>query len=156
LYVVFLRGPEAVDNWLVALSGTSDPTINYPTDKVYRYYIGCKLNGANDPTCDGIQPGHFVEVAIPFYTQLKDPADGKTLNGYADWFNGNRILFYDDQAQILQRIKDDKANALSPVGQVPCFRSDSTNTADPCTNVTVFQAPTGFPAGDRAQLTEYT
>jgi hypothetical protein len=153
VYLVFVRGPEAVDNWLVALSGTSSSADNFPTTQVYRYYIKCCTG---NPSVDGIQPGHFVEVTIPFYTQLKSSANPTTdKDVFADWFNGNRIYLYDDYAQISERYNTDTQQGVipTPVTAAPCITIDGAGT---CFEVQVFKSPTGFPAGDRAQLTEYT
>ena len=46
----------------------------------------------------GIRPGEFVSITVPFYTQLTatTPATlGKSSAQYIDWWNGQRIFFYD-------------------------------------------------------------
>jgi hypothetical protein len=162
LYVVFARGkgrpsssPKgAGDDWMIGLSQTTDPTVTYNTTQVYRYYVGCTGSG-DSAVCAGILPQHFVEVTIPFYTQLINNANGKTDDSYADWWNGNRIFFYDDPAQVLKNYKGETPVPTPlPVGsQTPCVVFDG---AGVCTGVTVFKSPVDLPAADRAQLMEYT
>src|SRR5262245_51367643 len=123
LYVVLQRANELQDNWLVALAQTVDPTLNpagkYPTNKVFRYYVNCCT--AQNSATDGVLPGEFVEISVPYYTQLKSGDSATDLNHYVDWWNGNRIFFYDDQTQNWNNYNKDtpeSSTATSPT--FPC------------------------------------
>jgi hypothetical protein len=156
LYVVFVRGsggPTKPDDWLVALSQTTNANDKYLTSKDYRYYVNCCTGGI---ATDGIKPGHFAEITIPFYTQLVDPANGQTTDGYADWFNGNRVYFYDVYDEVSTNFNNDNpAKKVTPPASatVPCVTMDGVGA---CDKVTIFGSTTGLPDDNHAQLMEYT
>src|SRR5262245_1881501 len=156
LFVVLQRGNELQDNWLVALAQTVDPTLNpankYGTTKVYRYYVNC-CTSANSPT-DGIGPGESVEISVPYYTQLKSGDSSTDLDHYVDWWNGNRIFFYDDQAQNFNNYTND-VQVQIPGGLTPTFPCVKLG-GGACNNVTIRFTNVGLPDSDRSQLMEYT
>src|SRR5262249_34609553 len=157
LYVVIQRGNENQDNWLVALAQTVDPTLVptghlYPTSFVYRFYINC-CNA--DPKKDGILPGESVEISVPYYTQLKSGDSSTDTDHYVDWWNGNRIAFFDDQTQWKNAHDPDSTVPNLPASSTyPCFAKP---IGAACTQVTDLRRNTiVLGDNDRSQLMEYT
>ena len=95
----FIQDPNKADLWMQAQFKVHD-WVNFVSP---RRFVTTRLRRAyiqigND---DGIAPGDWVEIAVPFYTQLlATTADdlGKVPDQYIDWWNSGRIVFFDSRA----------------------------------------------------------
>jgi hypothetical protein len=144
LYVIIEVGERGIDEWLQGWFKVTDPKLKYGTTKTSRLYV----NGLA-----GIAPNEFVEVSVPFFTQLVANPDGTKLDQYLDWWNGGRLYFYDDQNQYRSAYTSDASGIVVPVSPAPCVRDNGQTT---CTPVPIFSKAQGLPPGDRSQLMEYT
>jgi hypothetical protein len=94
------EGGTKADLWMQAQFKVSDWDQNFISP---RKFVTTRLRRAyivigND---DGIAPRHWVEITVPFYTQLlATTADnlGKIPDQYIDWWNSGRIVFFDSIA----------------------------------------------------------
>ena len=100
---------------------------------------------------NGILPGQFVSIKVPFYTQLMEttPATiGTTSGQYIDWWNAQRIFFYDGKtaktgAFNYNGVNNDKPpvpvppTPVNPIqgAAVPSCASDNTFNCEPATVV---------------------
>ena len=72
---------------------------------------------------EGIAPGGWVEIALPFYTQLLETtADnlGKIPDQYINWWNSGRIVFFDSIAAYHSvKVTNSLGDPLPPGGGLP-------------------------------------
>src|SRR5438552_5980854 len=88
------------DLWMQAQFKVSDWDQNFISP---RKFVTTALRRAyivigND---EGIAPGGWVEITVPFYTQLQETTPenlGKIPDQYIDWWNSGRIVFFDSTA----------------------------------------------------------
>lgn len=153
VYPIVFSGARGVDEWLQSLFQTSKARIGtdlYTSKSTYRSYV------IED---NGMAPGTSLYVEVPFYSQLAVDPDPTKNDQYIDWWNGGRVLFYDDKAQIVADYTSPGQKLETPLtaGLSWCRTLNATGTA--CVNprkLKVFGAVTGFPETDLSQLTEYT
>jgi hypothetical protein len=96
----FIQDPKKADLWMQAYFKVSDWDSSFVSP---RRFVTTRLRRAyiqigND---EGIAPGDWVEMEIPFFTQLKATTSanlGKVADQYIDWWNSGRIVFFDSQA----------------------------------------------------------
>ncbi len=144
LYPIIYSGIRPVDDWLRAQFGVTDFAYKFGTTKIYRFYVNDEF---------GIPPRGSATITIPFYSQLVGSPDGRNADQYIDWWNGGRILLYDQKSQIEADYKVDAKNPVAPITGTPCATLDWPNK---CKAVNVFSAADGLPDADRSQLLEYT
>ena len=162
VYPIIQRALAGFDDWLIALTDkkllnitcpTGPGAVCFPTKKNYRIYV-------NYP--DGIKPTEYADVVLPFYSRLVDSPTGQANDEFIDWWNGNRVILYEDFNQwSAARGKDAATGTLT--GQVtpkdvsPCA---ILNGLTQCTAQSIFgngdPASVGLPATDRSQLLEHT
>ena len=134
-----------------------DPYPPFPTTLVYRAYINEK---------NGIPPKRYVEITVPFYTQLKRvTADDIGVNNdqFIDWWNAARIYLFDgptalDAAAITDgTTADGKAHRPTPITYLPnavvptCSSDNST-----CEPIDFLSYTIDPPFGVPFELQEYT
>ena len=111
-------GGDHADLWLQAYFKIIDWDSNFisprkfATTRLRRGYIEI----GND---EGIAPGQWVEVTIPFYTKLLPVTEddrGKIPDQYIDWWNSGRVYFFDSQAAY-HSVK--VTNAINPPPPAP-------------------------------------
>jgi hypothetical protein len=155
LYPVIQRAKAPFDDWLLGLCGikkTDPANILFPTQFIYRIYVNYPL---------GIGPKQAVDVEIPFYSRLVADPHGIANDEFVDWWNGNRILFYEaatqpDKQQIIDNYNKDYANGagvVSPQSAAPCVHKFGFPA---CTAAQILKSADGLPAKDKNQLMEYT
>src|SRR5262249_17348539 len=136
LYVIIESGDRPVDEWLQAQFGVQIGQTNraYASTQVVRIYV----NGTQ-----GIPANGSADVWLPFYTQLSDSTDGTTANQFIDWWNGGRVYFSDDAAQISADFALDakNTNKLTLKTPGPCVGAVAGNNCS--STPTIFAVPTG-------------
>jgi hypothetical protein len=96
----FIQDPKKADLWMQAQFKISDWDSNFKSPRSFatsRLRRGYVTIGSDE----GIAPGQWVEISLPFYTQLlkTTPADlGLVPDQYIDWWNSGRIVFFDSSA----------------------------------------------------------
>jgi hypothetical protein len=115
----------------------------------------------------GIRPREFVSITVPFYTQLTatNPATiGKSSGQYIDWWNAQRIFFYDGETAVSgafnYNVDQDghtvPPTPVNPIGgaMVPSCAQDNMFNCEPVTLVSYVSI---FPTGSIPfDLGEYT
>ncbi len=96
----FIQLPTKADLWMQAQFKVTDWDSNFVSP---RRFVTTRLRRAYIQIGDdeGIAPGQWVEVTVPFYTQLLTTTPenrGKIPDQYIDWWNSGRIVFLDTQA----------------------------------------------------------
>jgi len=114
--------PSKADLWMQAYFKVQDWDNNFvsprrfTTTRLRRGYIVI----GND---EGIAPGQWAEIEIPFYTQLLTTTAanlGKISDQYIDWWNSGRIVFFDSQAAYHSvKVTNDNGNPPAPGGGLP-------------------------------------
>jgi hypothetical protein len=134
------------------------------TTRLYRAYV--EINNSSK----GIPPRGFVEVTIPFYTQLLsfDPSNlGRVKDQFIDWWNANRVYIFDSPAAYNSAKWTNNLDTPTPApgGGLPqpdvthvsgaalptCVSSDGSACA-----VVLKQAAINVPDNVTFQLQEYT
>ena len=118
----FIQDPNKADLWMQAQFKITDWNASFisprrfVTTRLRRGYIQV----GND---EGIAPGTWVEITLPFYTQLlATTADnrGKLPDQYIDWWNSGRIAFFDSPAAYHSvKVTNQNGNPPKPGGQLP-------------------------------------
>jgi hypothetical protein len=107
-----LAGYEGnVDLWLQAQFNVSNPKTQTFCNNSPFLFTKCPAGGGSQPggapprlfrayinPKKGILPGQFVAITVPFYTQLAKTTGatiGTLSQQYIDWWNAQRIIFYD-------------------------------------------------------------
>jgi hypothetical protein len=76
----------------LAIKACTAPQSEVP--RLYKAYINLDK---------GVRPGEFVSIIVPFYTQLTETDSstiGKSSGQYIDWWNAERIRFYDGKTAV--------------------------------------------------------
>ncbi len=116
--------------------------------QLYRAYINPKK---------GVLPGQFVSITVPFYTQLMatdSTTIGKSSGQYIDWWNAQRIFFYDGETAVTGAYNynvDQNGNIVGPTpvhpfagAAVPSCAPDNMFNCEPATLVSYIGI---FPTG---------
>lgn len=131
------------DPWLQAVFGETNITANtYAQTNIHRVYV--------NPNTGGILPSTFVNITLPFYSQLVANPNPTVANQYIDWWNAMRIYIYDDLPSLTAVYTADKANPVSPV------TSGLSCASGTCEPLTIFANTVGLQLNDPYQLLEYT
>src|SRR5215510_14538620 len=161
------KGGVHADLWLQAYFKITDWDSNFisprkfETTRLRRGYIEI----GND---EGIAPGQWVEITIPFYTKLLPVTEddrGKIPDRYIDWWNSGRVYLFDSQAAYHSVKVTNDPNPTTPGGGLPpppvkylanarvpsCTSSDGKKCS-----VTLFENAIEPLAGIPFQLQEYT
>ena len=171
------------DLWMQAQCGINDwvnigsqqaPLCNsqrkFTTTRLYRAYI--LINNSSN----GIAHGNYVDVTVPFYTQLKSiPANrlGLDPDQYIDWWNANRIYMFDTAAAFNSAMWTNQCantncaagGTPAPGGNLPQPVVNPVGGAEPPTcvssdgatcTIVLKQAAVNVPDGVPFQLQEYT
>lgn len=142
IYPVLEIGKTGVDAWLQGQFDVTDiKTFSYSRDKINRVYL------AEDK---GVAPGKSLIIRLPFYSELVAKPNGAKPDQYVDWWNGGRIYFYDDAAQLKANYALDSKSPVAPLTTGPCSFTTS------CKHLKIFGVDRGLPLSDRTQLIEYT
>src|SRR3984893_11751946 len=109
------EGGDKADLWMQAQFEITDWDENFMSP---RKFVTTRLRRAYIVIGDdeGISPGGWVEITVPFYTQLiaTTPDNlGKIPDQYIDWWNSGRIVFFDSIAAYHSA---KVTNALGPPG----------------------------------------
>jgi hypothetical protein len=152
LYPVINVGGTPQDEWLMAWFqvGKDNPTDarRYPRKKVARAYV-CETVG--------LDPHTWVEVTLPLYSRMVAAPKGLAEDEYLNWWNGGRVLFYDDAAQIRDNYAKDSAGEIrAPLPFDPGPTITGGTAKCPTTTLKLFWSNEGLPPEDRSQLMEYT
>jgi len=144
LYVIVEIGKhDPLDEWMQGYFQTTNVKKDkFASTNVYRVYV--------NPN-QGIKPGAHVEINVPFWSQLVQNPDPTKPNQYIDWWNGGRVLVYDEQSNVL---KDYNLDAKDPVQ--PLSEALSCVNGSACESLDIFASDIGLPPTDPNQLTEYT
>lgn len=118
----FIQDPAKADLWMQAQFKITDWNSSlvsprrFATTRLRRGYIQV----GND---EGIAPDTWVDITIPFYTQLlaTTPADlGEIADQYIDWWNSGRIVFFDSAAAYHSvQVTNDNGMPPAPGGGLP-------------------------------------
>jgi hypothetical protein len=153
VYPIIFLGKRDIDEWLQAYFQVGKAHINtqtYQSKKVYRTYV---IEDA------GMAPKTTLYVQVPLYSQRAAKPDGTKPDQYIDWWNGTRVLFYDNQAEVQADYKNDIPGKVTPLtsGLVWCRNLNAAGTACKTPHpLQVFASDTGLPPLDLSQLTEFT
>ena len=109
---------KPLDEWMQGyFQSTNVKRDTFESTNVYRVYVNPNK---------GIKPGASVTIDVPFWSQLAQNPQPAKPNQYIDWWNGGRVLIYDQQANLLKDYNLDAGNPVSP-GQ--------TNRLNPATDL---------------------
>jgi hypothetical protein len=97
----------------------------------------------------GIPPGGAVSVTVPWYTQLN--ASANNVDQYADWWNGGRIILFDNLTALTDEYAIDKANPLSVASGSPVVSCPACEQP-----LTIYSDTVAYPENVPFQLLEYT
>jgi len=153
VYPIIFLGKRDVDEWMQAYFQVSKKNIKtetYQNTKVYRTYV---IEDA------GMAPKTTLYVQVPLYSQLAAKPDGTKPNQYIDWWNGARVLFYDDAAQVQADYENDLPGVTTPLTSALVWCRDLNAAGTACKTphpLKVFASDVGLPALDLSQLTEFT
>ena len=136
IYPVIQAGIQNPDPWLQALFNNDNST--YAETHLSRLYI--------DPA-NGIPAGGSVSVSVPWYSALTADPDK-----YVDWWNGGRIIIFDNKAALTQVYQRDLAHLLSTTATSPAF---SCAACEPRT-LAIYSDTEAYPSDIPFQLLEYT
>lgn len=136
IWAVIQAGFQDPDPWLQAAFG--DVSKTYAETHYSRVYI--------NPTT-GIPAKTSVTVMVPWYSTLQNDPDP-----YADWWNGGRIVIFDNQQAIEAAHNQDKGNLLKVTAGSMQFACDG------CTSTVkdIFWDKNAFADGIPFQLLEHT
>ena len=96
---------------------------------------------------NGILPGGSVSVSVPWYSALTGDPDK-----YVDWWNGGRIIIFDNKAALTQVYIRDSAHLLSTTATsspVSCAACEPRTLA-------IYSDTEAYPSNIPFQLLEYT
>jgi len=158
---LWMQAQFKVSDW-TSQGGTFVSPRKFLTSKLYRAYVGI------DNDVKGIKPGGWVEITVPFYTQLKDVSAsdlGMVSDQFIDWWNANRIYLFDSRAAYHSAQVTNVLDKTVPGGGLPpppvsylggaalpgCTSSDGSK----CT-VSLIESAINPPDGIPFQLQEYT
>lgn len=147
IFIVIQTSMNPVDEWLQGVYATRTANLKtetYGHTKLYRLYV----NGVN-----GIAPGSFAKVKLPFYTKLAENPVATTPDQYIDWWNGGRVAIFDNKDDVTKFFNADQNNAVGKTYSVL-----PTCAGGACTSVSIFYNTADPPHGNntRSQLSEYT
>jgi hypothetical protein len=171
---LWMQSQCGVDDW-VNIRTQTDPLWNsnrkFTTTRLYRAYI--EINNASKgiaPKPAGRSNPYYVDVVVPFYTQLKQISSGRLgldPDQYIDWWNANRIYIFDSAAAYNSAKWTNNLDTPTPRpgGGLPqpdvktvtgaavlkCVSSDNS----PC-SVVLKESAINVPDGVPFQLQEYT
>jgi hypothetical protein len=176
---VFIQSParfgsDTSDLWMQAQFKVDDWDENFKTQRtfkttrLYRAYFEVGATTGGLETSTGIAPNQWIEITVPFYTQLKTVTSdnlGKEEDQFIDWWNAVRIYLLDSEpAYHSAKVTNSPATTVpggglpqptvNPVGTaaVPtCTSSDQ----KPC-SVLLREAAFNIPFGIPFELQEYT
>jgi hypothetical protein len=132
-----------LDEWMQGYFQTTNVKKDtFESTSVYRVYVNPNK---------GIKPGASVTIDVPFWSQLVSSPKPSQPNQYIDWWNGGRVLVYDQQANLLRDYNLDVSNPVQPLTEGPSCSKKSV-----CEPLDIFASDIGLPATDPNQLTEYT
>ncbi|HMK88024.1 MAG TPA: hypothetical protein VK446_00110 [Methylocystis sp.] len=178
---MFLQSPEksgsnVADLWMQSVCGVTDWTLNsgvygstrtFQTTRNYRAYIDTGFS-------DGGIPQHgWIEIAVPFYTQLKAVTAanlGKVPDQYIDWWNAARTYYFDSAAGFNSALwtndlgisKEQGGGLPQPAVQIlagaaapTCVAHAQDGSTKSC-SINLTQVKINPPTGIPFQLQEYT
>jgi len=167
---IFIGKHDPVDQWLQACNNVnrvSHPTWQYPSDQVYRVYVGWD---SVNKVVTGMKPHTLTTINVPFYSVIADNPAPDKVDNYINWWNGTRVSIIDDKKSLDDEMKrlGDKVINNADRAQLTC--SDTPPSYPPlpsdykyvCDSSTL--SPTFSPTGNQAafspmmpeQLNEYT
>jgi hypothetical protein len=164
----FIQDPNKADLWMQSQFKITDWDSNFVSPR--RFATTMLRRGYVEIGDDeGIAPGEWAEIAIPFYTQLLETtADnlGKLPDQYIDWWNSGRIVFFDSPAAYHSvQVTNNNDTPPAPGGGLPpppvqylpgaAVPSCTSSTGKKCT-VALFENALQPLDGIPFQLQEYT
>ncbi len=158
IWAIIFTGPkEPMDDWLMAQFKVARNNLitTYKNTKNNTIYVPTNDDGTLDES--GIANGQYVEVTVPFYSQLATCAPNSTCeNAYSDWWNGGRVLIYDNLAEMQANYATDKGSSVTPLSPGPCIKKSTNNVLGPCKSPLLLR-PLADPVNiNHMQLHEYS
>jgi hypothetical protein len=171
---LWMQAQCKIDDWR-NIRTAADPLWNssrkFTTTRLYRAYIEIQNSSKGiAPKPSGRRDPYYVDIVVPFYTQLKQIAPGRLgldPDQYIDWWNANRIYMFDSAAGYNSAKWTNNLDAptprpggglpqpeVKPIGGAALLKCTSSDRA-PCT-VVLKESAINVPDGVPFQLQEYT
>jgi hypothetical protein len=117
----FIQDPAKADLWMQAQFKVSDWNSSFVSP---RRFVTTRLRRAyiKIGNWEGIAPGTFVDITVPFYTQLLTYTPdnlGKVADQFIDWWNSGRIVFFDSSAAFVSAAVTNSPETTTPGGGLP-------------------------------------
>ncbi len=144
-----MSDPKNPDIWLQGyFAVTNDSTQVFNTSNVYEVFFNKD---------HGIAPGKSISIAVPFFTQLKQPGAGgvgATTDEYIDWWNAMRLVLFDSHTAVVGAYKYYQGGVAPVVAPLPGAASPTCADCQDPENITEYTVnpPFNIPF----QLVEYT
>ena len=157
IWAIIFTGPkDPKDDWLMAQFKVAPGSpVNYNNTKNNTIYVP-DVNGSLDKK--GIPKNEYVEVTVPFYSQLA-PCDPSSTcaDTYSDWWNGGRVMIYDNLAEMEANYAADLPSRVSsPMSPGPCIKISTNNVLGPCQSPALLRPAVDPLNTNHMQLHEYT
>lgn len=168
---IYLQSPVITepDLWMQAQFKVSDWDANFASQRKFQTSRLRRAYFEAPSGPKGIKPNGWLEITLPFYTQLKATTPdnlGKVKDQFVDWWNANRLYIFDsDEAYHSAQVTNNNDKPPAPGGGLPpppvvvfsesavptCVWSDG----GPC-SVKLFESAINAPDGIPFELQEFT
>jgi hypothetical protein len=98
IWIAFQAGIQNPDPWLQA--AFADASMSYAETHYSRVYVNLD---------NGIPANQSVTVTVPWFSKLLNDSDQ-----YADWWNGGRIVVFDNKAAVTKAHSQDQGTQSRP------------------------------------------